>query len=148
VIGVGAVVFDDLGRVLLIRRGKPPLLDRYVLPGGTLEWGESIDEGTRREILEETGIEIEIEGRLPIIEALPRDRAAAAGHHFVIVDAVARRIGGDLRAGSDAREALFAAPEDFARYRLPSAVADAIEAAGAFRRGRRRSTPGASDPDS
>lgn len=121
--GVGAIVFDDAGRVLLIRRGKPPLEGRWVVPGGTLEWGETLDAAIRREIREETGAEIEIVGRLPVIEVVRGD------HHFVIVDAVARATGGTLRPSSDALDAAWVARDDLASYDPPAEVVEAVDRA-------------------
>ena len=62
-IGVGAVVFGASGEILLIKRGKPPHYGRWMVPGGTLEWGETLEEAVLREVREETGIDIEIEHR-------------------------------------------------------------------------------------
>jgi 8-oxo-dGTP diphosphatase len=79
-IGVGAVVFDPEGRVLLIRRGKPPKMGLWSVPGGCLEPGETLVACCRREVLEETGIEIEPG---PIVAVADR---AAEGFHYVIID--------------------------------------------------------------
>ena len=61
VVGVGGVVIHE-GRALLIKRGSAPLEGQWSIPGGTLELGESIEEGVRRELLEETGIEVRVLG--------------------------------------------------------------------------------------
>ena len=58
VVGVGGVLVHE-GRVLLIRRGKEPLYGRWVVPGGTVELGEPLDEALVREMREETGVEVE-----------------------------------------------------------------------------------------
>lgn len=131
IVGVGAFVFDSEDRLLLIRRGKPPLVGTWVVPGGTLEWGETIDDGTKREVLEETGLEIEIEGRLDVIEAISAP-VPATEFHFIIVDSVARVIGGSLRAGSDATDAAWVLNHDFKQYAVPRNVADLYETARAI----------------
>jgi len=96
------VVFNAAGDVLLIRRGKEPQYGRWMVPGGTLEWGERLEEAAVREVLEETGVAIEIETFVETIEAItPGD----AGYHFVIIDYAARAIAGDPVAGSDALDA-------------------------------------------
>src|SRR6059058_5512268 len=59
VVGIGGVIIDQ-GRTLLIRRGNQPLLGEWSIPGGTLEIGESLEEGVARELLEETGIEVRV----------------------------------------------------------------------------------------
>lgn len=101
-IGVGAVVFNTAGDILLIRRGKEPQYGRWMVPGGTLEWGETLEEAAVREVREETGIDIKIEAFVEIIEAItPGD----SGFHFVIMDYAAHAQSGVLAAGSDALDA-------------------------------------------
>jgi len=96
------VVFNASGDVLLIRRGKEPQYGRWMVPGGTLEWGETLEEAAVREVREETGIDIAIETFVEIIEAItPGD----SGFHFVIMDFAAHEQSGVLAAGSDALDA-------------------------------------------
>ncbi len=86
-----------------------------MVPGGTLEWGETLEQAAKREVLEETGIVIEIEDFVEIIEAItPGD----AGFHYVIMDYVARPISGVLTAGSDALEAAWVPVESFPAFDL------------------------------
>lgn len=107
-IGVGAVVFNAGGDVLLIRRGKEPQYGRWMVPGGALEWGETLEEAAVREVREETGIEIEIETFVEIIEAItPGD----SGFHYVIMDYAAHERSGVLAAGSDALDAAWVSAE-------------------------------------
>ncbi len=99
-VGVGAVVVQE-GRVLLVRRGQAPLKGHWTLPGGVLELGESLIEGVRREVREETGLEVE---PVELIELLDRihkleDRIQ---FHYVIADYLCRVTGGTLQAASDA----------------------------------------------
>src|SRR5213596_3817001 len=68
VVGIGGVIVDQ-GRTMLIRRGNEPLLGQWSIPGGTLELGESLQEGVVRELLEETGIEVRV---LDLIEVFDR----------------------------------------------------------------------------
>lgn len=82
-VGVGAIVFDPTGRVLLVRRGRPPKAGLWSVPGGRLEVGESLAECCRREVLEETGIEVEPG---PIVAVADRE---AEGFRYVIVDFLA-----------------------------------------------------------
>lgn len=96
------MVFNASGDVLLIRRGKEPQYGRWMVPGGTLEWGETLEEAAVREVREETGIDIAIETFVEIIEAItPGD----SGFHFVIMDFAAHEQSGVLAAGSDALDA-------------------------------------------
>ena len=103
-IGVGAVVFNERGEILLIKRGKRPHYGRWMVPGGSLEWGERLEEAAIREVREETGIEIVIDAFVATIEAItPGDE----GFHYVIMDYAGRAIGGTLQASSDALDAIW-----------------------------------------
>ena len=112
-IGVGAVVFDAQGRVLLIRRDQPPARGLWSLPGGRQESGETLRECCQREILEETGLLIEPG---PVVALAER---RIEGFHYVIVDFLAEaRLSGasePIPASdvSDARWVEFAALEGF-----------------------------------
>lgn len=112
-VGVGAVVFrgDD---VLVIKRGKPPFEGQWSIPGGGLEHGERVIDAVRREVHEETGLEIEIIGLLDVFDALPRQTGKTGdgfSNHTVIIDYVAEWISGEPVAGDDAAEAEFVAFE-------------------------------------
>ena len=98
IIGVGAVVVKD-GSLLMVRRGKEPYKGSWSIPGGMLEHGEYLVDAVRREVLEETGVDVEVGDLLGILE-LWRDP------HYVILDYVGTPAGDDEpRAGSDASEA-------------------------------------------
>ncbi|HEX9188455.1 MAG TPA: NUDIX hydrolase [Vicinamibacteria bacterium] len=133
-VGVGGVLVHE-GRVLLIRRGKEPLFGRWVVPGGTVELGETLQDALVREMQEETGLLVEPLEVLCVFDRIERvgDRVA---YHYVIVDYLCRYVSGEARAASDALEVAWATPDDLARYDLP---AKALEVVGdAFRRGCRR----------
>ena len=83
-IGVGAVIFDHTGQVLLIRRGKPPAFGYWSLPGGQLEPGETLVQCCRREVMEEVGIEIEVGPLVAVVERIIED------FHYVIIDFLAQ----------------------------------------------------------
>ena len=125
-IGVGAVVFSARNEILLIKRGKPPHYGRWMVPGGTLEWGESLEDAAIREVREETGIDIEIETFVEIIEAITPGQD---GFHFVIMDYAARAISGTLAANSDALDAVWATLDSLGDYDLTPELLRVIDKA-------------------
>lgn len=109
-VGVGAVIFRG-DEVLLIKRGKPPMQGQWSIPGGGLEYGESLRDGIAREVLEETGCMIEITGLIDVFEALPSAHSGAFPH-TIMIDYVGRWLSGEPVAGDDAAEAAFVPLEE------------------------------------
>ena len=110
-VGVGAVVVDG-ERVLLIRRGHEPMKGEWSLPGGALEVGETLLEGVRREVLEETGLEVEPVAMIEVLDRIARDGEGRVQFHYVLVDYLCRVVGGDLCCATDAVEARWASREE------------------------------------
>lgn len=96
IVAVGAVVRDDGGRLLTVRRGGRPARGRWTLPGGKVEAGEDLGAALRREVAEETGLDVEVGDLVGFVERF------AEGTHYVILDFAARVVGGELVAGDDA----------------------------------------------
>src|SRR5215203_458249 len=92
-IAVGAIVLDAQGRVLLVERGKPPGVGLWTVPGGRLERGETLVQAVAREVREETGLSVEVGTLACVVERM------GDSFHFVILDYMARLIGGTLTAG-------------------------------------------------
>lgn len=101
VLGVGALIFDDRRRILLIRRGGEPLKGWWSLPGGVLETGETVIQGVCREVLEETGLTVEPVRFLTIFERIIPDSSGRAEYHYVLMDYICRVVGGTLEAADD-----------------------------------------------
>jgi ADP-ribose pyrophosphatase YjhB (NUDIX family) len=116
-VGVGGVVISN-GRALLIRRGGPPLEGQWSIPGGMLEVGETLLEGVRRELLEETGVEVRVLELIEVFERINLDAAGKARYHFVVLDYLCEAIRGEARAGSDVTGVAWAAPEELEKYSL------------------------------
>ena len=98
--GVGGVVITD-GRALLIRRAGPPLQGEWSIPGGLLELGESLNQGVRRELAEETGLEVRVLDLIEVFERISLDGEGKPKYHFVVLDYLCEPVRGDARAGSD-----------------------------------------------
>jgi 8-oxo-dGTP diphosphatase len=94
--------------VLLIRRGTPPRLGEWSLPGGRIEPGERAVDAALRELREETGVEAEITGLIDVVDGLFPE----AGRHYVLIDYAARWVSGEPVAGDDALEARFVALDE------------------------------------
>ena len=104
VIAVAAAVVEG-EHILLVRRASEPGRGRWSLPGGAVKLGERLGEAVVREVLEETGLLIEVIRPIDIVETIIRDEDGRIRFHYVIVDYLARPLSGELRASSDALEA-------------------------------------------
>jgi len=100
-LGIGALIFEG-GCILMAQRGKAPLMGQWSLPGGLVETGESLENAVRREVLEETGLEVKPLGVLEIFERIMRNAGGAVEYHYVLLDYICRVTGGTLCAGDDA----------------------------------------------
>lgn len=108
---VGAFVFHK-NRILLVKRGDPPAIRKWAIPGGSVELGETLQEAAEREILEETGITIHARTPAFTFDVIDRDEMGRIRFHYVIVDLMADYISGELRAGDDALDVCWASSSD------------------------------------
>lgn len=99
-VGVVCLKGDE---VLLIRRGTPPRMGEWSLPGGRIEPGERAVDAALRELREETGVEARILGLIDVVDGIFPE----AGRHYVLIDYVAEWTGGEAVAGDDAADAVF-----------------------------------------
>jgi 8-oxo-dGTP diphosphatase len=120
-----AVIVIQGDRVLLGARGKEPNRGKWILPGGKIEPFESIETAARREIREETGLEIELQGPATIKEIIN-----PPGEHRVIVYSRAKPIGGKMSASSDLEEVRFCSRKDLRQLDLSTVVEDVLRELG------------------
>jgi 8-oxo-dGTP diphosphatase len=139
VVGVGAVVFDG-DRVLLAQRGNAPNRGLWSLPGGKVEWGETVRAAAQREIQEETGLIVEVGSVVEVIDAFIEPDADSPPFHYVIIDFLARVVGGELRAGDDAAAVRWVAPGEWEALPLTVGLLPVLEKAR-----RLMATPGLGD---
>ncbi|HEY4238193.1 MAG TPA: NUDIX hydrolase [Kofleriaceae bacterium] len=124
-VAVGAIVFDRESRVLLVQRGKDPGAGLWTVPGGKQEPGETLAQAVAREVREETGLTVEVGPLSCVVERM------GDGFHYVILDYLARAIGGTLAAASDARAARWATPDDIPHLALTEGLAPILARARA-----------------
>jgi 8-oxo-dGTP diphosphatase len=137
ILAVGGVVISD-GRALLVKRGHPPLEGQWSIPGGTLELGETLTEGVRRELAEETGIEVRVLDLIEVFERILHDETGKIQYHFVIVDYLCEIVSGQPRAGSDVVNLAWAAEGKLETFLLTPTATRVIRKAFEMARGLRK----------
>ncbi len=128
ILGVGAII-EEGGRVLLIERGQEPLKGVWSLPGGAVEVGEYLKDAIRREVREETGLEVEAVSVAEIFERIMPDPSGRTEYHYVLIDYICKVTGGELRAASDASRAVWVRREELPAYHLTEGTLAVIEKA-------------------
>lgn len=133
-VGVGAVILDG-DRVLLVKRGHAPLKGEWSLPGGSVELGETLETALAREVLEETGLDVEIGPVVEVFDRIDRAPDGRIAYHFVIVDFACTVKAGDIRHGSDADDARWVSVSELAVYRVTPKATTVIHRALELMRG-------------
>jgi len=127
IIAVGGIIVHD-NRILLIQRGHAPNQGLWTVPGGRVEWGETVREAVVREVREETGLTVE-PGPLVIIVDRMSPPDAEGAYHFIILDFLARPVGGALQAGDDAAAARWVTPGAWAELPTTPGLGPVLEKA-------------------
>ena len=127
-LGVGALIFSR-SRILMIERGGNPLKGYWSIPGGLVEPGETLEAAVKREILEETGLRIQPAGMFELFERIMRDAQGRAEYHYVLVDYLAKVVGGEIRPGDDVSRVEWVARKDLKSLKITEGTLDVIERA-------------------
>jgi mutator protein MutT len=114
IVGVGALIVQH-DRVLLVRRASEPLKGEWSLPGGLVETGETLVAALKRELLEETGLSIEVGEVIAVLDRIYPDAEGRPEYHYVLIDYLCRIQSGEPHPGSDVDRA-----EWFTRQQLES----------------------------
>jgi 8-oxo-dGTP diphosphatase len=127
-LGVGALIFEN-GRILLVERGKDPLKGWWSLPGGIVETGEKLADAMRREVREETGLDVEVVSMFEIFERVIPDDAGRAEYHYVLIDYLCKVVGGTLEAASDVSRAAWVSQHELRNHRVTEGTVAVVERA-------------------
>lgn len=126
IVGVGAIIVDG-GRVVLIKRGRAPLLGEWSIPGGALELGETVRQAAEREALEETGLVVRATELLGVFDRVVSDEENRILYHYVLVDFLCEKMSGELTPGADADDARWFTPQEVPALKLHKETAAVIE---------------------
>jgi 8-oxo-dGTP diphosphatase len=126
IVGVGAVIVED-GKVLLVKRRYEPLKGHWSLPGGMVEIGETLEAALTREMVEETGLRIEVGPVIEVFDRIMRDEQHRVRYHFVLMDYLCWPAGGSLCAGSDVEAAIWVDPSTLVEYALTEKATSVIQ---------------------
>lgn len=126
VLGVGAIILDR-DRVLLVKRGREPRKGLWSIPGGALELGESLTEGVRREVREETALDVRVLGLVEVFEWVERDGEGRIRYHYVVTDYHCESLGGSPRADDDASDVRWVKRSALADLPLTTGASAVIE---------------------
>ncbi len=116
-VGVGGLVIDK-DKLLLIKRAYEPSSGLWSIPGGLLEVGEELEEAVAREIEEETGIKVEVKELLGVFNFVIRDEAGKVKYHYVLIDFLAKPVGGKLRPSRETLDVRWVSLKDIEKYSL------------------------------
>ncbi|MFA6164692.1 MAG: NUDIX domain-containing protein [Methylobacter sp.] len=122
-IGVGGIVFNDKRQVLMILRNQPPAMGLWSVPGGKLEAGDSLSGACKREIKEETGMDVEVKNIVAVVER------RIERFHYVVIDFLAHLLGDENTmpiAQSDVAEAKWISLDNIEEYDLVDGLAEII----------------------
>ena len=127
-VAVSAAIIRD-GRVLIVRRARPPMRGVFTLPGGVVEAGETLHEALVREIREETSLAIAPVALAGHREVIARDAEGKVERHFIILAFAARWLSGEPKLNEELAEAHWLRPDEIAPLKTTEGLREIIAAA-------------------
>ncbi|MFH1624795.1 MAG: NUDIX hydrolase [Pseudomonadota bacterium] len=128
ILGVGGAVFLD-DKVVLVKRGKEPGYGRWSIPGGAVKLGETMEEAVKREVYEETDLDVDVLEVVKVVDPIIRDESNRIAYHYVLVDFLCRYKSGKLRPNSDVLDARAVPMSELSAYDLPDVTLEVIQKA-------------------
>lgn len=125
IIGVGALVVKG-GKILLVKRRNDPGRGLWSIPGGCQRVGESLEDAAIREVKEETGVSVKIVKLLEVRDYIVRDRWGEVKCHYVLIDFLAKPLGGELEPSSDVEDARWVSLDDASSLPLTEPMRDLL----------------------
>ena len=126
IVGIGAVIIRD-GKILLVKRGSPPGINKWSIPGGLVELGEAVENTVVREVKEECNLVVEVDSLIDVVDNLVRDEKGNWRYHFIILDYFARLKRGIAHAGSDVLAIRWVPLDDAKELRLTGTFREFLE---------------------
>ena len=127
VVGVGALIYDA-DRILLVERGKEPLIGYWSLPGGGVESGERLEDAVIREVFEETGLHVTADALATVFERIMPDEDCRCEYHYVLIDFYCTILEGELRPGDDSHDVRWFPISELEGLRLTAGTKQVVEA--------------------
>lgn len=130
---VAAIIMRD-GEILLVRRGAEPGIGKWSVPGGSVEIGERLEEALKREVREETGLEIEV-GDLAGLTDLIVKKNDEIQFHYVLIDYFATAMSGEPVAATDACDCRWVPLDEIGNYDVTTSLLDRLREHGLVKGG-------------
>jgi ADP-ribose pyrophosphatase YjhB (NUDIX family) len=124
---VGALVIDEEGRVLLIKRGREPDKGLWSVPGGVIKLGEGVRDAAVRETMEETGVKVDVLEPLCVVDKIVYDKLGKIKFHYIAIDFHAKFVGGKLNPSSDILDAKWVRLADVEKFNLTKGAKEIIK---------------------
>ncbi len=128
-VGVGVIAFNSEKKVLLVKRGNEPSKGLWSLPGGLVELGERVRETGIREVMEECNIEIEPQDVVSVVDLILEDSDGKVKYHYILIDYLAKYIGGELNPQSDVTDAAWFSRHEINDLDIPEVTREVLEKA-------------------
>lgn len=128
-VGVGVITFNSERKVLLVKRGNEPGKGLWSLPGGMVELGERVREAGIREVKEECNIDIESEDVISVVDLILEDSDGKVKYHYILIDYLAKYIGGELKPQSDVTDAGWFSQAEIAELDVPEVTREVLDKA-------------------